>query len=183
DQAAPVRSAEDEQDRGEAEDDRPGRHRDLGANREGEDGGAGGAGQGRDQERLLGAGAAGSEGDDVGDRLNPHPQQHVPDRTAEREVVEEEPEGGKAEEPADSLPGGYLTQVAPWRGEDDHALADPVPEAPHPLREEVDAERDRQQQPQDREPERFRVVGPEGDLESPQGGALGQRAQAAPAAW
>src|SRR6201996_5281071 len=69
DQAAPVGGAEDEEDRAEAEEDRPGGHRDLGADREGEDRGARRASQRGDEERLLGARAARSEGDDVGDRL------------------------------------------------------------------------------------------------------------------
>ena len=106
---------------------------------------AGRAVQGRDQQRLLGAGAARGEGDDVGDRLHAHHQHHVADRAADPEGLEEEPEGGEAEEPADPLPGGDLAQVAARLGEDHHALPDPGPEAAHAVGEQVDADRDRQQ--------------------------------------
>ena len=138
DQASPVGGAEDEQDRGEAEDNRPGRHRDLRPDREGEDRGARGPRQRRNQQRLLGAGAARREGDDRRDRLHAHHQHHVADRAGDPEHLEEEPEGGEATAPADPLPGGDLAQVAARLGEDDEALPDPGPEAADVVGEEVD---------------------------------------------
>jgi hypothetical protein len=133
--------------------------------------------QGRHQQRLLGAGAARREGDDVGDRLHAHHQQDVAGRAADAERLEEEPEGGEAEQPADALPGRDLAQVAGRRAEDDDPLFDPVPEAAHAVRPEVDRDRDRQQQRPGDDREDLRVFGPEGELEGGQVRQLRRRRQ------
>ena len=65
----------------------------------------------RDEQRLLGAGAAGRERQRRRDRLHGHQQADVLERAADVERLEEEPEGREARQPADELPRRDLAQV------------------------------------------------------------------------
>ena len=90
-----------EHERGEADAERQRRDRDLLADRVGGDRRAGRrAGEHLHQQRLLHARAARRERHERGDRVDAEHEQHVADRAADVERLEQEPERREAEQPS-----------------------------------------------------------------------------------
>ena len=161
-QAAPVRDPEDGEQGEDRDPDRPHRDGELLAHGVGEDGRPGRAGgEGRHQERLLGAGAAWRERQGAGDRLDTHHQQHVLGRASDVEGVEEEPEREEAAEPAGQLPSGHLAQVATRPPEDRQTLLDPLPERVHALGEDREEDHEPDAQHGQGQRQHVGVCGPE----------------------
>ena len=65
------------------------------------------------QQRLLHARAAGRERHQRGDRVDAEHEQHVADRPADVERLEQAPERGEAAQPARELDEPDLAEVAP----------------------------------------------------------------------
>ena len=165
DQALQVPGPEHDPEDDERDRHRPDRHRDLLADRVGEHRRVRRAVERDDEQRLLGAGAARRERKRAGHRLHAHHQQHIVERSADPEGVEEQPERREAQHPPGRLPGDDLAQVPARLAEDRHALLQVSPERLHPAGEDRDQADDADPGDRDRQQQHLRVRGPVGDLE------------------
>src|SRR5215211_3801769 len=170
-QPAPVAGPEDEKKGEDGERQRPGRDRELLANRVSDDGGARAGAERRHEEDLLGADTSWRERERARYRLHAHHQQHVFEGPADVEGIEEEPERGEAKQPADELPGRDPARVAGGLAEDHKAQLEPPPERLDTAREDREQSQPPDSEHREQEQQDLGMSGPIADLE---GGQVGE---------